>query len=761
MNRIIGKKIHIDGIVQGVGFRPFVYSTARALNISGWVRNSSSGVDIIANGHEERMQAFIKTLQDNPPPLSVIDSIHIAEIDPDGFDSFEIIPSDSDTEKFVPISPDVSICDDCRRELFDPSNRRFRYPFINCTNCGPRFTIIKGIPYDRAFTTMKPFEMCDSCRLEYENPIDRRFHAQPTACPECGPRIWLVDDEGNHFQEENGLKTARVMINEGKILAVKGLGGFHLACDAHNQQTIEELRKRKKRTDKPFAVMVYDIETAKKHVFINEDEEQMLVSRQKPIVVLDRKPESSISSSVAPGNNTIGVMLPYTPLHLLLLEPEKGYPECLVMTSGNISEEPISYKNEHALEVLSGIADGYLLNNRDIHIRTDDSVVREIKSSPYFLRRSRGYAPDPIRINHDFKEILAVGPELKNTFCLTRGNYAFISHHIGDLQNLETLKAFEEGIRHFENLFKITPTALASDLHPEYLSTKYAQQRTAKENIPLFKIQHHHAHLASCLADNSWLSDEPVIGLCFDGTGYGIDNQIWGGELFIGGLLGFVRAAHLEYMPLPGGDAGTRNPRRIAAAYLWKNGLPWDEIIPSMKALADEERRILNKQLVEDINCPLTSSMGRLFDAVSSLIGVRHTANYEAQAAIELEAVADHECEEAYPFILENDVILIKPMLVELMDDLRLGISPSMMSAKFHNGIAQMAVNVCQKIRKQSHITTAALSGGVWQNKYLLNKTINKLEKEGFDVLIHRQVPCNDGGLSLGQAVILDRILSE
>jgi hydrogenase maturation protein HypF len=750
----VGRKIQIKGIVQGVGFRPFIFGLAKKNHISGWVKNSSAGVEIVANGQEKDVSLFINGISNQHPPLSKIDSITIEEINPANFSGFEILQSQAISGEFIPVSPDVSICDDCFSELFDPNNHRFRYPFINCTNCGPRFTIIKDIPYDRPLTTMAGFKMCAACRKEYENPLDRRFHAQPIACPDCGPRIWFEDGSGDRAFGEEGLQIARSWIKSGKIIAIKGLGGFHLACDAFNAQALETLRSRKKRSDKPFAVMVFNESIAEKHCEMNVSEHSLLNSKEKPIVVLRRRSASELPLAIAPNVNTIGIMLPYTPLHYLLLEPEPGYPEVLVMTSGNMSEEPIVYSNSGAQSELGSIADGFLLHDRDIKTRVDDSVLTEINGQGYFFRRSRGFAPDPIRIGQKLSQILSVGAELKNTFCLTRDNYAFLSHHIGDLQNLETLNAFEEGIPHYEKLFRIDPQAIACDLHPDYLSTRYAEERACRENIPLIHVQHHHAHLASVLADNNYVKEDPVIGVCLDGTGYGSDGAIWGCEFLYGGYAQADRKFHLEYMPLPGGDSATLHPAKVAAAYLWKNGLEWSEIIPSIRSFSQDERSVLLKQLQLNINCPVTSSMGRLFDAVASLADIRHSVNYEAQAAIEMENCLNSNQASAYHFEIQGQQIMIAPLLREIIFDIQNNVSKSDIAAKFHNGIRSMVVDVCSRISQETGCKTIALSGGVWQNKFLLVNTVADLKEAGYTVLFHRQVPANDGGLALGQAMI-------
>ena len=754
MTSSAGKKIFVKGIVQGVGFRPFVFSLAVKHKLTGEVCNTSSGVEIELNGSPQGLDNFISVLQTSPPPLAKIDEITIQEIPPNSFSDFKILPSKAQPGAFIPISPDVSICPDCARELFDPSNRRFRYPFINCTNCGPRFTIIKDIPYDRLFTTMADFKLCPECKEEYENPLDRRFHAQPVACSECGPFIWFESGGDNIAKNENALQTARQWLKEGKILAIKGLGGFHLACDAANPEAVTLLRTRKRRSLKPFALMAFDTQQIKKHCYVNEQEKRMLESRERPIVLLRRKEQSNLAAQTAPNQNSLGVMLPYTPLHLLLLEPQKGFPEMLVMTSGNLSEEPIAYEDYQAVNKLTGLADGFLMHNRPIHIRTDDSVVREFQKQLYPLRRSRGYAPNPLHLPKELPEILAVGAELKNTFCLTRNHYGFISHHIGDLENYETLLSFEKGIVHFERLFRIKPEIIACDIHPDYLSTRYAVERAEKENLPLIKVQHHHAHLAACLADNNWDSDEPVLGITFDGTGLGTDGTIWGGEFLLGNYSEYQRLFYLKNIPLPGGEAAIRKPARIAYAYLQDAGIELDSDLPSIQVLCGDELSMLKFQLEKRINCPLTSSMGRFFDAVSALIGIRQTVSYEGQAAIELEAIIDRDEKGYYCFEQAGKIIDPAPLIRDILDDWYKGVSQSIISARFHNSLVQLSRNICSELRNTRNIHTIALSGGVWQNHYLLSNTVTHLKNDGFKVLIHQTVPTNDGGLSLGQAVI-------
>jgi len=758
-NELIANKIHIQGIVQGVGFRPFIYTLAHKYQLTGWVRNSSAGVDIVVNGSAREVTAFIDEIRLNPPSLAQIDSLDVQAVNPDGFSAFTILESKSEAGGFIPISPDISICADCLSELFNPSDRRFRYPFINCTNCGPRFTIIKDIPYDRPLTTMADFQLCENCAREYADPLDRRFHAQPVACADCGPQVWFQTGNGVEAKGEDAIQMARAYLKEGRIVALKGLGGFHLACDAANPAAIEELRKRKQRSLKSFAVMVWDSAAAEKYGQVSPAEKALLESKERPIVILQRKPDVDLPAEIAPNLRTLGVMLPYTPLHYLLLEPETGYPDVFVMTSGNISEEPIAYTNNSALDELSSIADGYLLNDRGIETRLDDSVLAGFRGKPYFFRRSRGYAPNPLKAGQPLRELLAVGAELKNTFCLTKDRYAFLSHHIGDLENLETLRAFESGIPHYEHIFKIQPSAIVRDLHPDYLSSQYAQARAEREGLPILNVQHHHAHLAACLADNDWASPEPVIGATSDSTGLGTDGKIWGGEWLSGTYAAFERRLHLAYYPLPGGDSAVRQPKRLAVAYLYQAGIPWSDDLPPLRALSDEERNVLAAQLQKDINCPRTSSMGRLFDAVASLIGVCQEINYEAQAAIELENMRDPQASGDYPFTLTDDVIDFAPLLQAIVDDLRAGVRPAVISAKFHHSVVKMLLAGCESIRRETGWSVVALSGGVWQNMALLNESVPALEAASFTVLTHRQVPPNDGCIALGQAFIANQQL--
>jgi hydrogenase maturation protein HypF len=766
-----GLQVHITGIVQGVGFRPFVYNLATRLNLKGWVRNTSAGVDIEVDGEQDVLDAFVKALRDEAPPLSRIDELTASFRPANRFTSFDIVHSEAVEGAFQPISPDVAICDDCLRELFDPNDRRYRYPFINCTNCGPRFTIIKDIPYDRPKTTMVGFVLCPDCEKEYKDPTDRRFHAQPVACPVCGPKVTFEPFDtlraarlnvGTLASSEDAIQETRKALANGEIVAVKGLGGFHLACDATNAKSVTELRNRKLRVDKPFALMMPDLATVEKHCIVSDAERELLMSAARPIVLLKRKPESNIAKEVAPNQDWIGVMLPYTPLHYLLLEKSKGFPEALVMTSGNLSEEPIAIDNNEARERLSKLADAFLMHNRDIHIRCDDSVVRVFednrqssvanRKSIYPIRRSRGYSPFPVKLPFDVPQLLAVGSELKNTFCITNGNYAFLSHHIGDMENYETLKSFEQGVEHFERLFRVKPEAIAYDMHPNYLATRYALERAEREGVPAVAVQHHHAHVAACMAEHGL--NEPVIGVSFDGTGYGEDGAIWGGEFLVGDYKSYQRAAHLEYFPLPGGDAAIKKPARTALALLWSLGLDWDESLVPVKEFCAEDQVTLRVQLEKKINTPTTSSVGRLFDAVSALAGVRQKVNYEGQAAIEFEAFADEAEDGNYSFGLNQDQIQVRGVLEALVKDVMGGVPIPRISARFHNGLAESVRETVKKISVETGIRSVVLSGGVWQNITLLRRTLSLLQGYGFHVYIHREVPTNDGGLSLGQAAI-------
>lgn len=804
---MIAYHIAVTGVVQGVGFRPFVYNLATRLALTGWVYNHSGGVDIVIEGAEDATGRFIAALRDEAPPLAHITAVKARAVAPNGYTRFEIRPSEAHADQYQLISPDVATCPDCLRELFDPHDRRYRYPFINCTNCGPRFTIIDDIPYDRPNTTMRVFPLCDACRAEYEDPANRRFHAQPNACPICGPHVWLVENErigesanGRISEWANGewqmanyesriqnpeeaLAKARELLLDGKIVAIKGLGGFHLACDATHADAVQTLRERKHRPHKPFAVMVATLEEARALCDVPPEAEAWLTSPQAPIVLLDRR-SSLVVDDVAPNLRTLGVMLPSTPLHHILL---RDVDRPLVMTSGNLSEEPIAMDNAEAMTRLASLADAFLLHNRDIHARYDDSVVQITNgesanerigesanhlvtpSPPHpftlsLLRRARGYAPFPIQLPFALPQTFAAGPLLKNTFTLTRDANAFVSQHIGDLENLETLEHYEAALATYQRLFRIQPEVVVCDMHPDYWTTRFAEEYAREHGLPApQRVQHHRAHIAACLADNGRARDAgPVIGVALDGTGYGDDGAIWGGEWFVGGYDGLTRAAHLEYLPLPGGDAAIRNPWRIAVAYL--HTLLGPEAFPA-GIFCPADALLVRQQVTHRLNTSPTSSMGRLFDAVSALLNVRQVATYEAQAAIEMEQMAasgEGMAPSPYDFDIEaasdGQVVRVAALFEALLDDIERRVPTSEIAWRFHVTIAQMITTVCAHIRASTGITTVALSGGVFQNRLLLRLTLPLLENAGFTVLLHRHVPCNDGGVSLGQAVYRSKV---
>jgi hydrogenase maturation protein HypF len=757
------RHIHIKGVVQGVGFRPFVYNLAAELALAGWVLNSSSGVEIEVVGPDDVLDEFVERLMTDAPPLARIEYISATSVPPATVDvpesnRFVIRHSQVQPGEFLPISPDVAICDDCLRELFDPGDRRFRYPFINCTNCGPRFTIIQDIPYDRPKTTMAPFVMCPDCQAEYDDPTNRRFHAQPNACAVCGPHVWLQIPNLRTLisSGDQAIQDVREMLVAGKVIAVKGLGGFHLACDATNDEAVALLRERKGRVDKPFAVMSFDLGIVESYCEVNADERALLTSRERPIVLLRRRPDTPISALVAPGNNTLGVMLPYTPLHYLLLEPAVDFPIALVMTSGNYSEEPIAVDNGEALERLSDLADAFLLHDRDIHARCDDSVTRVFAGAELPIRRSRGYAPYPVHLPFEVRQVLGVGGELKNTFCLTRDRYAFLSQHIGDMENYETLQFFEQMVEQLKRTFRIEPEIIACDMHPGYLSTRWAKSQISNLQSPISLVQHHHAHIASVMAENGLAGGASVIGVAFDGTGYGTDGAIWGGEFLVAGYASFRRVAHLKYVPLPGGDAAIRRPYRTALAHLWAAGIAWDDALPPVKKASLGEQAILEQQLRREVSVVPASSVGRLFDAVSALAGVRQEVNYEAQAAIELEMLVEGavEDEEAYVFGLDGEEIDVAPCIGAVVADVRAGIPAGMIAARFHQGLARMIRDICLRIRKETDLWDVALSGGVFQNVTLLGMVLPLLDEAGFTAYTHHLVPPNDACVSLGQALV-------
>ena len=782
MNRSDAYRILINGIVQGVGFRPFIYNLAIQYQLAGWVRNTSSGVEIEVSGPSHQLDNFITSIKEKAPPLSRIESLQFEPIQRDGFKGFQIQRSHAVEGAYQHISPDVSICADCLDEMLTPADFRYRYPFINCTNCGPRFTIIKDIPYDRPETTMADFSLCPTCKAEYQDPLNRRFHAQPVACPECGPEIW-IEKSGQTNSEliagDQALLITQQLLSEGKIAAIKGLGGFHLACDAENPAALAALRERKNRPAKPLAVMMPDLDTIERFCHLSQQEADLLTSPQRPIVLLDKNPDHPLPEGIAPGQNSLGVMLPYTPLHYLLFTDQDQFPrapyQVLVMTSANFRGTPILTDNDQVREQLSEIADFYLFHNREIYIHCDDSVLRAVsrqdnKDQDLFpIRRSRGYAPQPLTLSLSGPSVLAAGAELKNTFCHTRENNAFLSQHLGDLKNYQTLASFERSITHFEHLFRIHPNLLVHDLHPDYLSTRYVIDRSESETIPTLGVQHHHAHIASCLADNKDPGEEPVIGMAFDGIGYGDDGRIWGGEVLLADYHTYQRINHLEYFPLPGGDLAIREPWRIALALLDCLGLPWDPVFPAVayaQSLGEimpgvKPLEVFQKQLHSQTNTLLTSSLGRLFDAAAALFGVRQVISYEGQAAIELEAFADPAETGVYPLEISPDnTIRLAPLITEMINDFQQGVQLPTLSGRFHNSLAELVLELARQAKGRYSLNRVALSGGVWQNMSLLTKTIDALSGAGFQVLTHHQIPPNDGGVSLGQAAIGLKTLS-
>jgi hydrogenase maturation protein HypF len=769
--------VHVTGVVQGVGFRPFIFSLAHRWSLDGWVYNSSDGVDIEVQGEPETLARFIRAVRQEAPPLAHIEQISVATVRPLDERGFVIRNSVSRPGASL-ISPDVATCHDCLREVFSPADRRHRYPFTNCTNCGPRFTIIEGLPYDRPKTTMREFPMCPQCQAEYKNPLDRRFHAQPNACPVCGPHVWMVSSSGTETtasssdryndalaHTEDPFKAATSLLRLGGTMGIKGLGGFHLACDATNDEAVRWLRRRKGRHGKPFAVMMQDIEMVRRYCEVSPEEEELLRSTAAPIVLLWRKTGTDLALTVAPRNRTLGVMLPYTPLHHVLLQ-QVGRP--LVMTSGNHVDEPLAQNNEDALFELGDIADAFLLHDRRIHMRCDDSVwmvptLPTGERHPLPVRRSRGYAPFPIGVHFRTPApVLAVGAQMKNTFCLLKDTHAFLSQHIGELDNLETLAFYQASISHLEQIFEARPAVVAHDLHPDYLSTRYAVDRGGQ----LCPVQHHHAHIAGCLADNQ--VDGPVIGVAMDGTGYGPDGRIWGGEFLLADYASYQRLAHLEDLPLPGGEAAIRRPARLALGYLQALGITLPDL-PFLASIEPQERRIVAQQVEKGINTPLTSSCGRLFDAVSALLGVRGEITYEAQAAIELEMLATpgpslsghefrHWLDQPYPFQIEGGddgwIIRVADLLAAIVDDIRREVPPARISRHFHATLGVITAETADRIRRAHHLNRVALSGGCYQNQLLLRLTLLALQQREFEVLIHRRVPPNDGGLSLGQAAV-------
>jgi hydrogenase maturation protein HypF len=750
-----GVKIEIKGIVQGVGFRPFIYNLALAHQLKGFVSNTSDGVYIEVEGSPESVEAFQEAIPDETPPLAQITSIEAWDQPPKSYSDFSIKKSETKERRATLISPDVCVCQDCLDEMFDPDDRRFGYPFINCTNCGPRYTIIMDIPYDRPFTAMKGFKMCPLCEAEYHDPTNRRFHAQPNACWDCGPVVRLWDDTGQEVPDEDPIKRVQALLKEGKIVAIKGLGGFHLAADATNNEAVTRLRQRKHREEKPLAVMVSDLSQIKQFAVLTEAEASLLQSPQRPIVLLEKKPNSYLAEQVAPRNRNFGVMLPYTPLHFLLLSDDD--PIALVMTSGNISEEPIAIDNQESFQRLAGIADYFLNHNRDIYLRSDDSVLRVVDGVPRQIRRSRGYVPVPIFLKRSMEPILACGAEWKNTICVTRGKEAFLSQHIGDLENLETLNFFEMTVRHLKRILEIDPKIIAYDLHPDYLSTQYALKQTSMIQIG---VQHHHAHVVKGLAEHGL--DGPVIGIALDGTGYGTDGQIWGGEVLVVENHQFERVGHFSYLSLPGGSAAIKEPWRMAVSALYAAyGVDFQKMeVPFLEGIPGDRVNVLVQMIDKSVNTPLTSSCGRLFDAVAAMAGVRNTVAYEGQAAIELEALAERDMTRVYPFqIEEKDGVLqflTESIIKSVLEDVQAGCSAGLISATFHNTLVALFLDICLRTRASHNLKQVVMSGGCLQNARLLVQLTRVLESEGFEVYTQSKIPSNDGGLSLGQALVAD-----
>ncbi|MHC1742086.1 MAG: carbamoyltransferase HypF [Syntrophobacteraceae bacterium] len=748
--------VKVRGIVQGVGFRPYIYQLAFRHALNGWVRNQSDGVEIEIAGPNGAVAAFLRDLPDQAPPLARIHHIHATEVPYAPLETFHIVPSLKQETRATLISADMCTCADCMRELLDPTDRRYRYPFINCTNCGPRYTIVKDIPYDRAKTTMAAFTMCPSCRREYEDPMNRRFHAQPNACWECGPRVWLELPSGERLAErDEALRDAVSLLEQGKIVAIKGLGGFHLAVDAMNEVAVSRLRGRKIREEKPFAVMFPEIDSIRKHCEVSMPEAALLDSLERPIVILrllENTPLKPIAASVAPRNRWLGAFLPYTPLHRLLFMDTSL--EALVMTSGNQSDEPIVMSTEEARERLRSIADVFLFHDRDIYMRCDDSVARIQNGRPRLLRRARGYVPVPVALRDEAPSVLGVGGELKSTVCLTRKNEAFVSQHIGDLENLETLRSFEHTIEHLNQILEVEPECIVHDLHPDYLSTQWALRHT---DIPLLGIQHHHAHIAAVAAEHQL--EGPVLGLALDGTGYGSDGTVWGGEILWVNGLELRRLGHFRHFRLPGGSAAIKEPWRMAYSCLrdLSGGQPERDFPDLVEKWPEDKRMILAQMLARGINSPQTSSCGRAFDIMAALAGLPSSVrtSYEGQAAIELEQSIE-PTDDTYEHALHEhgDVLILDsgPLYLQAINDLRRAVRPGIVAGRFHNGIVDLLAAAAERVRATVGVDRIALSGGVFQNRYLSERIELELARRGFDVLTHRELPTNDACIAFGQA---------
>ena len=749
--------LRVTGVVQGVGFRPFVYRLATHHSLGGWVRNVAGTVEIHIEGDVEELEAFQAELRTEAPPIARIDALELASALACGANDFRIVES-ADAEGIRPVTPDLAMCAECEAELFDPNDRRYRHPFITCTNCGPRYTIVRSLPYDRERTSMALFRKCAVCDAEYQSPDDRRYHAETVACPDCGPQVWLVRADGLALSHEDGaIREAAAELKMGLIVAIRGIGGFHLACDATNDQAVRRLRERKQRDAKPLAVMVRTIGQAGALGTISLQEALLLCSPERPVVLIERADESPIAPSVSPGLDRTGVMISYTPLHHLLLE-DVGRP--LVMTSGNLSDEPIVIDNEEALLRLKGIADLFLLHDREILSRVDDSVARVVDGKPVLLRRARGYAPLTLRLPVSSpRTLIAVGPHLKNTFTLVSDNAAHVSPHIGDLDSVESLDHFRATLDRYEDLFRITPEVAVHDLHPGYLSTRLAEEM---ELEGIIAVQHHHAHVAAVAAEHGITS--PVVGLAFDGTGFGDDGNVWGAETLVADLNGYKRAAHLRYVPLPGGDLAAREPWRVALGYLSLDTGAGDAFALAFRGIDEGLRANAERQIERRLIAPLASSMGRLFDAASAVLGLRQRASYEGQAAMELEALAGSQ--PAEPLAMElcdtNGVIVIDPvpLLAALGEQRQKGVDVGLLAARFHESIVHMAGAVAVKVADAASIDTVALGGGSFQNARLLSGIRRYLEARGLNVLVPRQLGPNDGAISFGQAAVASSLLA-
>lgn len=759
MTTNVARRLRVRGAVQGVGFRPFVHTRAVGLGLAGSVSNDSEGVIIEAEGSPAAVAELERVVRDQPPPMAVVIQVKSQPIPATGRSGFTIVASRHGQVARTFTAPDMATCHDCLAELADPSDRRHRHPFISCTNCGPRFTIIDALPYDRHTTTMVDFPMCPACRLEYDDPANRRFHAQTVACHDCGPTLRYVQSGKPDALGEEALRKARSALQAGLVVAVKGIGGYHLACDASNERAVAILRERKRRGDKPFAVMAADLPTAHRLAHIDDTESATLLGSQRPILLLQRRPDAPVATAVAPGSPDLGLMLPYSPLHTLLfgLAGDAPGPQSLVLTSGNLGGEPIAYTDADALQRLTGLADAWLTHDRRIDVPCDDSVVRRVDAAEVAIRRSRGYAPLPVLLPHEIRPILATGGDLKNTCCLAEGDTAWLSQHIGDMDDLATIDAFGASIQHLELISGITPELIACDAHPDYRSSQWAHRHAAGRSV--IQVQHHHAHLAAVMAEHQLDGTRPVIGFAFDGTGYGTDKAVWGGELLIADYAGFRRHRHLSYVGLAGGDASVLRPYRMALAHLRAAGIGWADDLPCVTACPSTERRVLAHQLASGLGVVPTSSMGRLFDAVAALAGVRQCVDFEAQAAMEFESLArgaDVAAEPGrYRFSLDDPSTFdAAPLLGAVVSDLRAGVDRATISRRFHGGLADLVCELADEVRSQTGLDTVALSGGTFQNVVLLSASLRGLRSRGFTVLAPNRLPANDGGLALGQVMV-------